>query len=176
MPTPTPKACWGRRVEFTALADQPSLVPMLRAIHLTDSRLFFTEAVPDGIFSSLGVKRRRRWRSYLLNLTWSIELAAATPGKLPHRHGDQSADDSRGRRVCNVDVACGWTRTGCSRVARKVGCKIALDVFEQEPLPSDSPLRRIAERNAVHLGGPTRDRRRDAGALAVKNLRAFLAR
>jgi len=69
---------------------------------------------------------------------------------------------------------------GCVVTRRAAPCRaegrlqIALDVFEQEPLPSDSPLRGIAERHApAPPRRPTRDRRRDAGALAVKNLRAF---
>jgi len=60
-------------------------------------------------------------------------------------------------------------------VAREGQLQIALDVFEQEPLPANSPFRGLPNVALLpHLGGPTRDRRRDAGALAVKNLRAFL--
>ena len=62
-----------------------------------------------------------------------------------------------------------------ARVAREGRLQIALDVFEQEPLPTDSPLRGLPNVTLLpHLGGPTRDRRRDSGALALKNLRAYL--
>jgi phosphoglycerate dehydrogenase-like enzyme len=61
------------------------------------------------------------------------------------------------------------------RVAREGRLQIALDVFEHEPLPADSPLRGLPNVTLLpHLAGPTRDRRRDAGALALKNLRAYL--
>jgi phosphoglycerate dehydrogenase-like enzyme len=61
------------------------------------------------------------------------------------------------------------------RIAREGRLQIALDVFEQEPLAPDSPLRGLPNVTLLpHLGGPTRDRRRDSGALALKNLRAFL--
>jgi len=60
-------------------------------------------------------------------------------------------------------------------VAQEGRLQIALDVFEQEPLPADSPLRGLSNVTLLpHLGGPTRDRRRDCGALALKNLRTFL--
>jgi len=60
-------------------------------------------------------------------------------------------------------------------VAREGKLQIALDVYEQEPLPPDSPFRGLRNVTLLpHLGGPTRDRRRDAGALALQNLRAFL--
>jgi phosphoglycerate dehydrogenase-like enzyme len=61
------------------------------------------------------------------------------------------------------------------RVAREGKIQIALDVFEQEPLPPGSLLRGLPNVTLLpHLGGPTRDRRRDSGQLALKNLRAFL--
>ena len=60
------------------------------------------------------------------------------------------------------------------RVAREGRLQVALDVYEQEPLPADSPFRGLPNVTLLpHLGGPTRDRRRDSGALALNNLRAF---
>lgn len=51
-----------------------------------------------------------------------------------------------------------------------------LDVFHREPLPVDSPLRGLP--NVVllpHIAGPTPDRRVDAGAVALANLRRYVA-
>ncbi len=62
------------------------------------------------------------------------------------------------------------------RVAREGRIQIGLDVFAQEPLPKDSGFRGL--RNVTltpHLAGPTTDRRRDAGAFALANLRAYAA-
>jgi phosphoglycerate dehydrogenase-like enzyme len=61
------------------------------------------------------------------------------------------------------------------RVAREGKIQVGLDVFANEPLPSDNPFRGL--RNVTltpHLAGPTTDRRRDAGAFSMKNLRAYI--
>lgn len=53
--------------------------------------------------------------------------------------------------------------------------RVGLDVFEEEPLPADSPLR--LNPNIVitpHIAGPTADRLKDAGSNAVSNIRNYL--
>lgn len=65
---------------------------------------------------------------------------------------------------------------GLLRVAREGKVLFGIDVFVEEPLPSDSPLRGL--RNVCltpHLAGPTTDRRRDATDFALRNLSAYLA-
>lgn len=53
---------------------------------------------------------------------------------------------------------------------------VGLDVYREEPLPADSPLRRLVHAVLTpHIAGPTADRRRDAGAFALANIRRFLA-
>jgi phosphoglycerate dehydrogenase-like enzyme len=62
------------------------------------------------------------------------------------------------------------------RVAREGRIQVGLDVFTDEPLPVDSGFRGL--RNVTltpHLAGPTTDRRRDAGAFSLANLRAYAA-
>ncbi len=62
------------------------------------------------------------------------------------------------------------------RVAREGSVRFGLDVFTTEPLPADHPLRGMMNVSLTpHLAGPTTDRRRDAGAFALANLRAFAA-
>lgn len=62
------------------------------------------------------------------------------------------------------------------RVAREGVIQIGLDVFSSEPLPADSPLRGLPNVTLTpHLAGPTTDRRRDAGAFALRNLQAYAA-
>jgi phosphoglycerate dehydrogenase-like enzyme len=65
---------------------------------------------------------------------------------------------------------------GLLRVAREGKVLFGIDVFVEEPLPPDSPLRGL--RNVCltpHLAGPTTDRRKDATAFALRNLAAYVA-
>ncbi len=62
------------------------------------------------------------------------------------------------------------------RVAREGRVQFGLDVFSIEPLPPNHPLRGLLNVSLTpHLAGPTTDRRRDAGAWALRNLRAYAA-
>ncbi len=60
------------------------------------------------------------------------------------------------------------------RVAREGKIAIGLDVYTQEPLPADSGFRALPQVSLTpHTAGPTIDRYPDAGAFALKNLRAY---
>ena len=51
-----------------------------------------------------------------------------------------------------------------------------LDVFEQEPLPSDSPLRSLANVCTIpHMGGPTLDRREYIAKALIEEAEQFFA-
>jgi phosphoglycerate dehydrogenase-like enzyme len=61
------------------------------------------------------------------------------------------------------------------RIARESRISIGLDVYTVEPLPADSGFRALSKVNLTpHIAGPTIDRYPDAGAFAVKNLRAHV--
>ncbi|MCF3650270.1 NAD(P)-dependent oxidoreductase [Synoicihabitans lomoniglobus] len=60
-------------------------------------------------------------------------------------------------------------------VAAEGQVQFALDVFHQEPLPADSPLRGLTNVMLTpHRAGPTDDRMVDAGEFALANLRAYV--
>jgi phosphoglycerate dehydrogenase-like enzyme len=60
------------------------------------------------------------------------------------------------------------------RIAREGKIAIGLDVYTEEPLPADSGFRALPNVSLTpHTGGPTIDRYPDAGAFALKNLRAY---
>lgn len=62
------------------------------------------------------------------------------------------------------------------RVAQEGHIDVGLDVFADEPLPSDSAWRGLHNASLTpHIAGPTLDRYVDAGAHALRNLRAYLA-
>jgi phosphoglycerate dehydrogenase-like enzyme len=61
------------------------------------------------------------------------------------------------------------------QVAREQKIAIGLDVYTEEPLPADSGFRALPHVNLTpHIAGPTIDRYPDAGAFALKNLRAYV--
>ncbi|MCU0792223.1 MAG: hydroxyacid dehydrogenase [Opitutaceae bacterium] len=83
------------------------------------------------------------------------------------RPGSVFVNTGRGRVV---------EEAGLVNVAREGKVFFGLDVFAVEPLAADHPLRGLPNVTLTpHLGGPTTDRRRDAGAHGVRNLRAYAA-
>ncbi|MBI5770452.1 MAG: hydroxyacid dehydrogenase [Verrucomicrobia bacterium] len=60
------------------------------------------------------------------------------------------------------------------RLAQEKKIAIGLDVYTDEPLPAGSGFRALPHVNLTpHIAGPTIDRYPDAGAFALKNLRAY---
>jgi phosphoglycerate dehydrogenase-like enzyme len=60
------------------------------------------------------------------------------------------------------------------RIAREGRIAVGLDVFTAEPLPADSGFRSLPNVSLTpHIAGPTIDRYPDAGAFALRNLRAY---
>jgi phosphoglycerate dehydrogenase-like enzyme len=164
----------GRRVGLHGLgAIGQSLVRMLPPF--TSQVQAFSPRMPAAVFSELGVRRLESLEQLFAESDVVVELAAATPDNyhlVTERHLRLIP---AGGVFVNVGRGCVVDTEGLIRVAREGRLQIALDVFEPEPLPSDSPLRGLPNVTLLpHLGGPTQDRRRDAGALALKNLRAFL--
>jgi phosphoglycerate dehydrogenase-like enzyme len=164
----------GRRVGLHGLgAIGQCLVPMLRPF--TSQIKAYSPNVPEAVFDNLGVKRVSSLVELFAMSDVVVELAAATPSNfhiVKERHLRMIPD---GGVFVNVGRGCVVDEEGLLRVAREGRLQIALDVYEQEPLPADSPFRGLPNVTLLpHLGGPTRDRRRDAGELALKNLRAFL--
>lgn len=63
-----------------------------------------------------------------------------------------------------------------ARVAAEGAIQVALDVYAVEPLPVSSPLRGLPNVTLLpHIAGPTKDRRRDCGEVACRNLENYFA-
>jgi D-3-phosphoglycerate dehydrogenase len=59
----------------------------------------------------------------------------------------------------------------CRALTEKRIAGAALDVFEEEPLPADSPLRKLDNVYlSPHIGGATTDARRNGGVIAAENV------
>lgn len=170
----TTRSLLGRRVGihgFGVIAR--SLVPMLRP--LTPHILAYSPHVPDRFFAELGVARVTSLDDLFAGSDVLIELAAATPENSRIVSEKLLRLMPEGGVFVNVGRGCVVDEAALLRVAREGRLDVALDVYDQEPLPGDSPFRGLPNVTLLpHLGGPTRDRRRDCGALALKNLRAFL--
>lgn len=164
----------GRRVGIHGFGSiSQCLVPMLRPF--TSRIQAYSPSVPHEFFSGLGVARLASLEELFAQSDVVVELAAATPENHHVVTEGLLRMIPEGGVFVNVGRGCVVEKEGLLRVAREGRLQIALDVYEPEPLPADSPLRGLPNVTLLpHLGGPTRDRRRDAGALAIKNLRAFL--
>lgn len=171
---PATQSLIGRRVGihgFGAISQR--LAPMLRPF--TDHIQTYSPRVPDEILARHAVKRATSLDQLFSTSDIVVELAAATPETLhvvKEAHLRMIPNDGV---FVNVGRGCVVDEAALLRVALEGNLQIALDVYEEEPLPAESPLRGLRNVTLLpHLGGPTRDRRRDAGALALKNIRAFL--
>jgi phosphoglycerate dehydrogenase-like enzyme len=164
----------GRRVGLHGFgAISQSLVPMLRPF--TDQIAACSPRVPVEVFEKHWVKRVVSLEELFASSDVIVELAAATPETYHIVKEEHLRLIPPGGVFVNVGRGCVVDEAGLLRVAREGMLQIALDVFDTEPLPANSPFRGLPNVTLLpHLGGPTRDRRRDAGALALRNLRAYL--
>ncbi len=180
-----PKATWkngetrnlsliGRRVGlhgFGAIAR--ALVPMLRPFQVSISA--FSPSVPDSLFTELGVARANSLEDLFSQSDVLVELAPNTPA---NRH---IVNEPLLRLLppdavfVNVGRGAVVDEAALARVAAEGKLHVGLDVYEKEPLPADSPLRALPDVTLLpHLGGPTHDRRCDAGSEGIRNIRAYL--
>jgi phosphoglycerate dehydrogenase-like enzyme len=164
----------GRRVGlhgFGAIAQ--GLVPMLRPF--TNHIQTFSPSVATEVFQQFGVKPVSSLEELFATSDVVVELAAATPENHHIITEKLLRSIPPGGVFVNVGRGSVVDEQALIRVAREGKLQVALDVYETEPLPGDSPLRGLPNVTLLpHLGGPTHDRRRDSGALALKNLRAYL--
>jgi phosphoglycerate dehydrogenase-like enzyme len=150
-----------------------SLVPMLRPF--TNTIRAYSPRIPDEMFARYGVARVRSLEELFSTSDVVVELAAATPENYHLVTESHLRMIPEGGVFVNVGRGSVVDEAALARVARDAKIQIALDVFEKEPLPVDSPLRGLPNVTLLpHLGGPTRDRRHDSGALALRNLSAYL--
>ena len=164
----------GRRVGLHGFgAISQCLVPMLRPF--TDRIQVFSPRVPAEVFRKSSVEPVSSLEELFSTSDVVVELVAGTPENNQIVTEKLLRSIPEGGVFVNVGRGCVVDEAALTLVAREGRLQIALDVFEREPLPPDSPLRGLPNVTLLpHLGGPTRDRRRDSGALALKNLRAYL--
>jgi phosphoglycerate dehydrogenase-like enzyme len=163
----------GRRVGIHGFGSiSQKLVPMLRLF--TQEIQSYSPRVPDELFAQHGVTRLHSLDELFATSEVVVELAAATPENHHIITEGLLRSIPEGGVFVNIGRGMVVDEQALIRVACEGRLQIALDVFETEPLPADSPFRGLPNVTLLpHLGGPTRDRRCDAGAFALRNLRAY---
>lgn len=172
---PDTLSLFGRRVGLHGLgAISRELVRLLEPFDLQVSA--YSPSVPDETYAQLNVRRADTLEDLFSTSDVLVELA---PGKPENHHlvGDDLLNRLPEQAVfVNVGRGMVVDEEALVRASRERGLHIALDVYETEPLPVDSPLRSLDNITILpHLGGPTPDRRRDCGELALQNLENYVS-
>ena len=170
---PDTLSLFGRRVGLHGLgAISRELVKLLKPFDVQLAA--YSPSVPTETFEQLGVLRSETLEDLFSTSDVLVELA---PGKPDNYHlvGDDLLSLLHEQAVF-VNLGRGMVVDEAALVrASQRGLHIALDVYETEPLPVDSALRGLDNITLLpHLGGPTPDRRRDCGELALQNLQNYL--
>lgn len=136
----------------------------------------YCPGVPDRILQKHNVTRANSLDTLFENSDIVVELEALTEktqGMVTKQHfkkmkaGGIFVNVGRGKVVNQDDLI---------EAAKTQDITVALDVYEEEPLPVDSQLRNLP--NAIllpHIGGPTVDRRKHCGDIATENLMKFFS-
>ncbi len=169
----TNRTLFGKRVGlhgFGSIAQE--LVGLLRPF---ECEVTADTGVPDALLEAAGVKRAASAEALFSESDILVELKALTPktrGGVDERllrllpEGAAFINVARGAVVKETDLI---------RVASERDLWVGLDVYEEEPLPSDSPLRKMDNVFLLpHMGGATRERGLHCGRLALENLRCYL--
>ena len=150
------------------------LVELLRPFNNKISA--FSPNVPDAIYEDLGVERSPSLEDLFSQNDVIIELAALTPKTQGMVTEELLRMIPEGGVFVNVGRGAVVDEEALARVAsERPDLQVALDVYGVEPLPVNSPFRGMKNIMLLpHLGGPTIDRRCDAGDHGLANLRRFL--
>jgi phosphoglycerate dehydrogenase-like enzyme len=135
----------------------------------------YSPSVPDNLLEEFGVRRADSLEELFSKNDVIIELAALTPKNTGIVTEALLRSIPAGGAFVNVGRGAVVDEAALVRVARDGHIQVALDVYTQEPLPEESPLRGMTNVLLLpHLGGPTTDRRRDATSLGIANIRRYL--
>jgi len=156
---------------FGAIARE--LVPLLRPFGV--NILAHSPSVSAETFARYCVRKFATLEEIFSESDIVVELAPATPQTY------RVVDETMLRLIrpggvfVNVGRGSVVDEDALARVAAEGEIQVGLDVYDVEPLPAESPLRRLPNVMLLpHLGGPTKDRRRDCGKFGVDNLDRYL--
>lgn len=148
------------------------LVPLLKPF--TNKISAHSPGVPQSIFDDLGVVQVDSLEALFSENDVVIELAALTDENFKIVTEELLRSIPGGGAFVNVGRGAVVDEDALFRVASEGRLQVGLDVYGEEPLPADSPFRGLPNVLLLpHLGGPTTDRRVDAGDHALDNLRRY---
>jgi phosphoglycerate dehydrogenase-like enzyme len=136
----------------------------------------FAPNVPDEVLAEHGVTRTDSLEALFAENPVVVNLAPLTPETTNTIKREHLMALPAGEGVV-VSVGRGpvFNEGDLIEVAQSGRIQMALDVFHEEPLPADSPLRGLPNVMLTpHRAGPTEDRMRDAGEFALSNLRRYV--
>lgn len=146
---------------------------MLEPFHCDISA--YSPHCPDSVFEKLGIRRVDNLKDlYAQNYVISVH-ASKTPENyhivnreiLAAMQDDAILVNTARGNIIDTDALVAELKTGRIRAS--------LDVFEQEPLPADHPLRGLENCQLIsHHGGPTPDCRHFLGDIAVENVERYV--
>lgn len=156
---------------FGAISQE--LAKLLQPFDVTIST--YSPSVPDSLLKDFGVSRADNLEDLFSQNDVIIELAALTPKNTGIVTEELLRSIPAGGAFVNVGRGAVVDEAALARVARDGHIQVALDVYTEEPLPEDSPLRGMTNVLLLpHLGGPTTDRRCDSTKLGIANIRRYL--
>jgi Phosphoglycerate dehydrogenase and related dehydrogenases len=170
------RTLFGRRVGIHGFGSVArALVPLLRPFGVEIAA--YSEGVSAEDYAAFGVRHADSLDVLFSNSEILIEAEGLTPATAG------SVDERRLRLLPEGAVFVNVARGGLvadeaalARVAAERGLRLGLDVYREEPLPPESPLRGLDEAFLQpHLAGPTDDEALRAGERLMENLARVLA-
>ena len=131
---------------------------------------------PDQVFERLGVSRVTSLKGLFRNNRIISVHASNVPANYHTINAEVLGCLKDGGSLVNTARGAVINTDDLVTELKKGRIWAALDVFEEEPLPEDSPLRGLENCLLIpHMAGPTPDRRVDMGKLAVENIARYLS-
>ncbi len=135
----------------------------------------YSPHAPDSILEKYGVKRVNTLKELYAGNTIISVHASNTPENFHMVNADILAAMQDDAVLVNTARAAVIDTDALVAELKNGRITASLDVYEEEPLPADSPLRGMRNCQLTpHTGGPTLDRLVDMGTVAIENIERYV--
>ena len=165
---------FGKRVSIHGFGNLArALIPLLRPFNVSIS--VHAPGVPVELIEAEEVRPISSLEELAHGCEVFIEAEALRPDNFECINRQILSRLPRGCLFINIARGALVNEADLIEVAGERELKVALDVYQQEPLPRESPLFDIPDALLIpHMCGPTKDARRLCGELALENLKLYL--